>query len=147
MRQEREFVLKQLITTIEYAKQEAFRQGSTLTLCPSIDGKNCQLTRDWSHGFLLVSNHSPKQQLLTFPGIHHGKLYFDEFSNHLNIKANGSTINTGTFTYCPNNKDPREPRGLVINRASRVYSIDQKNTLGIPLKNAGTIKETPLICR
>jgi len=154
MRTEREIVLEQLKTAIEYAKQEAFLRGVPLTLCASPDTKTCQ-ARDWSPGYLLFENRmatsqpQPSQILYVFSGTHYGKLHFESFgpNKNLNIEANGMTVNSGAFLYCPYNKDPREAEALIINKASRTYRPTQKSSRGILIKNAGTPEAIPLLCR
>jgi Tfp pilus assembly protein FimT len=151
MRQERTDVMERLTVAIEYAAQEAFLKNKTTTLCAiSAVPSECRLN-DWSMGFMVFTlnpkNKKQKEILQILPGTHYGKLYFEQFGQHLNITADGSTINVGTFIYCPHNKNPREAEALVINKASRIYRVTARNSLGIPLKNAGTPEVNPIICR
>ncbi len=144
MQQERSLILNQLKTAIEFAKQEAHLRHTTITLCASQNGKTC-LFNDWSNGFMVLVE--PTEVLQIFPGLHYGRLHFAQFGQHLHIQQDSSTINIGTFTYCPKNRDRREAEALVINKVGRVYSPNARNTLGIRLKNAGTSNPTPLICQ
>lgn len=155
MREERAMVLDKLKAAIEFAKQEAFIRGKTITVCASINHKTCH-SQDWSAGFIIIEgseriNEGPAQRpaptLYIFPKLQHGKLNFDQFGTHLNITPDGMTLNNGTFTYCPKNGDRREADALIINNATRTYRPTQKNALGILLKNVGTHEETPLTCR
>lgn len=155
MRAERAMVLDRLQAAIEYAKQEAFVRGKTITICGSINHRTCQ-PDDWSAGFIVIETdeHFPRfssKILYIFPKLQHGKLHFDQFGTNVNITADGMTINNGTFTYCPKNAhrnaDRREADALIINNASRTYRPTQKNSQGILLKNVGTPEEEPLTCR
>jgi Tfp pilus assembly protein FimT len=151
MREERSMVVDRLKAAIEFAKQEAFVRGKTITVCGSINHRTCH-PNDWSAGFIIIEMdeqfpHFPANILHVFPKLQHGKLNFDQFGTYLNITADGKTINNGTFIYCPKNGDRREADALVINNAARIYRPIQKNSLGILLKNAGTAEETPLTCR
>lgn len=151
MRQERVVLLERLHTAIEYAKQEAFYRRKTITLCAIYAHSQECRSKDWSAGFILFEfnprHKKTKQALHSFPPIIYGKLHFEQFGKHLNIEADGTTINVGTFIYCPHNKNPREAEALVINKAGRVYRVTARNKLGMLLKNAGTPEENPITCR
>lgn len=151
MRAERAMVLDRLQAAIEYAKQEAFVRGKTITICGSINHRTCQ-PKDWSAGFIIFETdeqlpHFPAKILYMFPKLQHGKLHFEQFGTNLNITADGMTINNGTFTYCPKNADRREADALIINNATRTYRPIQRTSRGILLKNVGTPEEEPLTCR
>lgn len=151
MHEERARVLDRLKAAIEYAKQEAFVRGKTITICGSINSRTCQ-PKDWSAGFIIIETdeHFPRfasKILYVFPKLQHGKLHFDQFGTHLNIAEDGTTINNGTFTYCPKNGDREEADALIINNASRSYRPIQRNSSGILLKNVGTPEEKALTCR
>lgn len=150
MRQERAAILEHLQTAIEYAKQEAFFKNKIITLCAIDSSLECRM-KDWSTGFIAFEwdeeNKKIKRILQTFPGVVYGKLHFEQFGYHLNIEADGTTMNVGTFIYCPRNKDPQEAEALVINKAGRFYRVIARNNLGILLKNAGTPEVSPITCR
>lgn len=156
MRNERNLVINQLKSAIEYARQEAYRRKKTVTLCASSNGKTC-LAEDWSLGFIIFEVGSGKQRvpaaqattlLQVFPAIQYGRLHFASFGDKaLNIEPDGTTLNVGTFVYCPKNRDRREAEGLAINKAARAYQLVERNSLGIRLKNSGRSDAAPLICR
>ncbi|HXH55630.1 MAG TPA: GspH/FimT family pseudopilin [Gammaproteobacteria bacterium] len=151
MRGERAMVLDRVKAAIEFAKQEAFTRGKTITICASINHRTCH-ANDWSAGVIIIEMdeqlpRTPSNLLYVFPKLQHGKLNFDQFGTYLNITADGMTINNGTFIYCPKNGDRREADALIINNATRTYRPTQKNRLGVLLKNVGTAEETPLSCR
>jgi type IV fimbrial biogenesis protein FimT len=152
MRQERELVLERLQMAIEYARQEALIQGKTITLCGSPDQRSCHVDH-WSNSFIVFENpdHSnipkPGNILKVFSGTRYGKLYFAQFGQHLNIKANGMTINNGSFYYCPSKANHLEMDSLVINKSGRTYRPIKHPVLGIPLKNPETPLVTPFLCR
>ena len=41
---------------LSLARSEAIRRGSTVRMCPSIDGRSCQAGADWSHGWLVFTD-------------------------------------------------------------------------------------------
>jgi prepilin-type N-terminal cleavage/methylation domain-containing protein len=154
MRQERELALHRIQSAIYYAQQEAASRGKTVTVCGSHDHKKC-VTDNWTNGFMVViqqeqTNNPSKESLeilQVFQGLKYGQLYFDHFGKHLNIQPDGMTINLGTFTYCPRNRDRREADALIINRVCRTYRPIERNSLGVLVKNEGTTTATPLSCR
>lgn len=42
-----------LASHLEYARQEAVREEATITICPSRDGRNCQVGGNWQMGWLI----------------------------------------------------------------------------------------------
>lgn len=152
MREERELLLDRLQTAIEYAKQEAFVQGKTLRLCGSINHQSCH-PKGWSEGFILIEPNldpripKPDKILQVFPKLQYGTLKFSGFGTNLNIQADGTTLNNGTFSYCPKNKEQQEAAALIINKASRTYKATIRNSLGILMKNVGSPQADPLDCQ
>jgi type IV fimbrial biogenesis protein FimT len=45
-----------LISHLEYARQEAVRRETVVTICPSADGRNCQTDGDWQQGWLIFTD-------------------------------------------------------------------------------------------
>jgi type IV fimbrial biogenesis protein FimT len=49
---------------LEYARQEAMREEVTVTVCPTRDGRNCQVGGDWQAGWLIfVDEVNPRHHL------------------------------------------------------------------------------------
>ncbi len=55
-----EYLLQEvsLASQLEYARQEAVRLGTVVTVCPSRDGRNCQQDGDWRQGWLIFTDES-----------------------------------------------------------------------------------------
>jgi Tfp pilus assembly protein FimT len=45
-----------LASHLEYARQRAMHDAVTVTICPSLDGRNCLLDGDWSQGWLIFTD-------------------------------------------------------------------------------------------
>ncbi len=45
-----------LAAHLEYARQEAIRQETVVTVCPSRDGRSCQAGGDWRQGWLIFTD-------------------------------------------------------------------------------------------
>jgi len=138
MRQDREVTLDRLRTAIQFAKSEAAKQGKMITLCGSENQQTCA-KNNWNHGFILYTEEEVKKWLpegvFPFEGPKYGTLRFKAFGGDfhtLHIGPNGTTINNGTFVYCPKDKNAKEARALIINQFGRVY-LSTENSEGDPL--------------
>lgn len=153
MQQERLSTLNTLKSLIEYAKNEAFRQGKNITLCIANDALHCT-TQPGKHLIIFenedkTSQPKPNSILKIQSVLQYGLLSFRAFGdNHttLNIQENGMTQNNGTFTYCPKNGDPKEADGLIINKGSRTYKPHIRNSLGVLVKQTGNNRSEALNC-
>ncbi len=47
-----------LMSHLEYARQEAMRRGTLVTICPSSDGRNCNADGDWQQGWMIFTDAS-----------------------------------------------------------------------------------------
>jgi type IV fimbrial biogenesis protein FimT len=55
---------RSLASHLEYARQQAIRLEAVVTICPSQDGKNCQVGGDWQQGWLIFTDEqSPPRHL------------------------------------------------------------------------------------
>ncbi|MGD8908526.1 MAG: GspH/FimT family pseudopilin [Chromatiales bacterium] len=53
-----------LASHLEYARQQAIRLEAAVTVCPSRDGRNCQVGGDWRRGWLIFTDEeSPPRHL------------------------------------------------------------------------------------
>ena len=53
-----------LISHLEFARQEAMRRQTAVTICPSADGRNCQVGGDWQQGWLIFTDdNQPRRHL------------------------------------------------------------------------------------
>lgn len=46
----------ELARGLSLARSEAVRRGSTVRMCPSVDGRSCLAGGDWSHGWLVFTD-------------------------------------------------------------------------------------------
>lgn len=45
-----------LLADLQYARSEAMKQGQTVTVCPSADGKRCDKSMSWKSGWVVFSD-------------------------------------------------------------------------------------------
>ncbi len=140
MKQERDRTLDNLKIAIDYAQTEALKQGVSVVLCGSSNGKTCNhhrlfADRSWSHRIIILREYDQKI-LHTLPALQYGTLSYSGFpsSTQIVFQPNQST-NTpnGTFSYCPKNKKSKEGRTLIMNDAGRPYFNANKNSEGLAI--------------
>lgn len=92
-------LLQQLLHQLQFCRQAAMQLGTTISLCPSDDGRHCQ--GQWQQGYVIFTDnlhdhiiHSP-QQILRYQQIlsHQTTLYYRGFptSRYIQWQSNGLT--------------------------------------------------------
>lgn len=132
-----ELSIQKLARAIEFAKSSAISSGSLVTLCRSSDGLKCG--GKWQDGLIIftdfnadheINQHDQLKRHITFPYMQ-GELKWRAFQNrqYIQITSLGFTrYQSGNFTYCPENKDPKFARQLILNRTGRVrFAVDSDN--------------------
>jgi len=148
MRQERELVLERLEMAIEYAKNEALLRRKTITIRGTPNRRVYGTFFDFSDGFMVFENSDNAEKLTNdrllkvFPGTRYGKLYFKPFGHEFKIQANGTTLNNGSFYYCPHKRNHSETDGLIVNNGVRTRRPIRHPDNNIPLIDP----KTPLLC-
>jgi len=118
--------VNQLIAAINFARSEAIKRNTPVSMCQSVDGKRC--SGNWNDGYLIFINKDKADQIpaaanrlrfyrhLSSRGmlIWHGKGMF-------NISPLGYLfVQNSVFSYCPKNKDPRFAREIIISTTGRI---------------------------
>lgn len=139
-RQRADQILKELATSIQLARSYAIRNSATVTLCPSADGRECG--DNWLMGYLVFNdpeeNHIPASEksilLWVRNSAHGGSLTWKAFGNRnfLQLFGLGSRLGqNGSFTYCPEDKDPTLARQLLLNSTGRTRVAVDRDGDGI----------------
>ncbi len=128
-------IISQLVLRIESARKQALLRGRTVTLCPA--EKSCQGRDDWLKGALLFIDFeadgamaATDQLIRRFgPLDSTGKIEWRSFGNRpwIQFAPNGLTPNqSGRFTYCPADGNPRLARQVIVNASGRTrLALDQ----------------------
>jgi type IV fimbrial biogenesis protein FimT len=128
--------INQLAGAVHLTRQAALSQRRLTTLCPTDNQKTC--ATNWSAGMLITSgNGSP---LAAYPPTPHGRIEWRSFggSTRLQFAASGLThAQNGTFIYCPEDKDVRHAKALVINKAGRARMAEDLDGNGVVDLRAG----------
>ena len=117
--------LNALFHAVHVARKESIMRRSVVSICPSIDGKNCSADFDWSHGWILFNNTDRDEP----PRVDKGEAVMQVYksTSDTRIKANrrGFTLRAtqkratnGTIIVCDSNKRVA-PRALVISYTGR----------------------------
>jgi len=120
--------MKRLVGAIALARVTAISEGKTVTFCRSNDGMNCQ--GKWHDGSIVFTDRNADRKIneddrliYSFQGLNNrGELSFNSFQNkqYLQMTSRGMTnYQSGNFTFCPANKDPKLIRQIVINQIGR----------------------------
>lgn len=140
-RTEQEISLDRIKNAIEFAKNEAFRRNKTISLCPSHNKSSCTYGDNWAAGFILFENPNRNTQPANgtisqvFSGAQYGKIIYTAIGNQLNIHADGSTTNIGSFIYCPKDRNAIKPKALVLNWVARVYKAEETLAKSLELES------------
>jgi type IV fimbrial biogenesis protein FimT len=118
----------QLVDGLYLARNEAQSRGSTVKVCPSVDGKSCGTDGDWSHGWLIYSDGNGDGEVQDIEFLE----AFEAPAGHLRIVATGAAQKTAAFTSAGLVRDNGAASGKFIlcpensNSASRVIAIDSE---------------------
>lgn len=142
-------VIRKLAQSLELAKTAAIQNASLVTLCKSLEGKECG--GQWQDGVLIFTDNNGDRKIneadsivryINFPGLR-GSIKWRAFQNrqYLQITSLGFTrYQNGNFTYCPFDGNMLLARQLIINRTARArLAMDtdgdgiRENSRGKPL--------------
>ena len=135
-----ERALRSISELIMLARSEAAKTGQIATLCPSSSGNQCGGT--WASGAMLFLDHNGDRKInqpdrilrVKFDLSRQGKVIWRAFGNrqYLQIDSRGFLRHqSGNFTYCDVNGDPRLAHQLVINSAGRLRLAQDSDGDGI----------------
>lgn len=123
--------VNQLIAAINFARSEAIKRNTNISICQSVDGNLC--SGNWNDGYIVFINKNKANQIaastdrlrfyshLSTRGIliWHGKGMF-------NINPLGySFVQNSVFSYCPKNRDSRFAREIIISTTGRIRVSQQ----------------------
>jgi len=124
-RQRQRAEIDALFHAIHLARKESIMRRKVVSLCPSLDGRRCSASRDWSSGWLMFENSDRDSP----PSVDANELILTSHrvDEAVDISANrkGFTLRAtflratnGTFVFC-DPKDRITPRALVVSYTGR----------------------------
>lgn len=128
--------INRLAIGIHDARYLALTQRKVMTLCPTRDQRTCH--GDWDQPLMLFSGNpaSPDKHIHRhYPANTKGKTTWRSFrqNNMLQMNVNGLTLAyNGTFIFCPESRNPRHARALILNKSGRTRVAQDLNGDGIP---------------
>lgn len=136
----------QLVTLVRFARSEAINKKTTVTLCGSDDGAQCN--NAWSTTILIFADRNSNGALdgsdtllRSVSALKKGEtLAWRSFRNqpYLQLQANGRTyFQNGNFTYCPQDGDAHFALHWIINVSGHLRMATDKNKNGIVEKANG----------
>lgn len=135
------FILTERVSSsLYYARSEAIRRQSVITVCKSIDGKTC--SGSWRDGWivLLANKNSTTvdngELLRVYPALSHWE--FLEWhglrsDDYLQLHPDGSNGQNGSFIICVNTLLKKMAWVIKISQTGRIR-IDRKNTKNLDCK-------------
>lgn len=138
--QEGKRVMQGLVSMLNNARSTAVQEGLDVTVCPAAPG-SLQCGGPWHRGAIAFIDPSGLRRPSGETLIHRlqwpengGKLRWRAFGNrqYLIINSRGYIRHqSGNFTWCPPDRDPRLARQLVINATGRVRLARDRDGDGI----------------
>lgn len=139
--------LRHLSSLLAYARYEALLRERSITVCAVDSDGRCQ--RDWSsrHRIEVFMDDNANRQRdsnelvlrsVTWP-LERGTLSWRASlgRNYLRFAASGSTWQNGTLYYCPDSRDRRFARALVVSQSGRSYLTVDSDGNGIREDRSG----------
>jgi type IV fimbrial biogenesis protein FimT len=127
----------QMLNRLDNARQQAILRNQTVSLCSSDNAKNC-LT-NWSQGYLIFLG-QPSAAAVDSSAI----IFYDHQADagqwsvqtfaqksFITFATDGTTIENGTLTFCPKNRDPHYARALFLSQSGRVRLSTDQNHDGV----------------
>jgi type IV fimbrial biogenesis protein FimT len=138
--------VQELINAVHFARSEAVKRGTTVSICKSADGTACDGT-DWSSGWVVFVNSNNDSPASVDPGETILRVFSalpsgytlnanNNFTNYITYDRLGMANNIGTFVYCANS-DETKAKAVIITRTRPRIASDADGD-GIPDKQNGT---------
>lgn len=129
--------ISRMASATYHARMLALTQRRNITLCPSLSPPDC--SNNWTDPLIIFSEDPTESGGKIdikgrFPALKKGSIQWRSFrkSNAIKMQSNGMTLSyNGTFIYCPDNRDPRYAKALVINKTGRSRLAQDLNQDGI----------------
>lgn len=151
----------ELLGSLNLARSEAIKRGSTVSVCKSKNGTQCNDSATctggasgsvgWSDGWIVFLNNASgsgtdvkcvdtNEQIIQV----HGALPTNytlnpngHFTNYISYKTDGSSNTNGTFAFCYNNQ-LNAAKTVVVSQSGRARVGTDSNSNGIPENDDGT---------
>lgn len=136
-----------LVATINFARSEAIRRGSTVTICHSNDAATCSGT--WSDGWIVFADpdgdgardtsDANEVLLRTQEPLAHSYTLAGSavFADHIIYNADGAAQGTGVFAIC-HDDETNGARAVIVTRL-RPRSAQDTDNNGIPNTDVGDL--------
>jgi type IV fimbrial biogenesis protein FimT len=117
--------VNQFVTALHLARSEAVKQGTRVVLCPSSDGYNCGVSREWVNGWILFASDDRERDagerlLQTGSPLSSGiRMNSSNYRKRIVYRPDGTSPGTNSsFTFCDNRKRVK-PRVICLSNTGR----------------------------
>ena len=88
-----------LVSMLSYARVEALKRGSSVTVCKSSDGANCATSGNWEQGWIVVNNGAVlKRRMALATG--YTVTGSTSIASSVTFTSTGAPQQNGTFSFC-----------------------------------------------
>ncbi|MFZ0219131.1 MAG: GspH/FimT family pseudopilin [Candidatus Aquirickettsiella sp.] len=124
---------ERLTSTLNYARSEAIRRQSVITICKSKNAKRC--SGNWRDGWIVLSNKNSTtslengELLQVYPALSDGeflKWHGFRSDDYLQLRAEGSNGQNGSFILCVHSFSKEMIALIRVSQTGRIR-IDEKN--------------------
>jgi type IV fimbrial biogenesis protein FimT len=136
-RQRQRVEIDALFHAIHLARKESILRRRVVSLCPSVDGTQCNPSRDWSSGWIMFENRDKDVPPHIDPGEPLLQRHAVEPTVRILANRQGFTLRatvrratTGTIVFC-DRQDRIRPQGLVVSYTGRPR-VARENRAGEP---------------
>jgi type IV fimbrial biogenesis protein FimT len=142
--------MMQLRALLGFARQSAITMNREVTLCGTTNGTNCSNRWEANPTLVFIDGNGnrradPGERILVVSELTRaGRIRWSASGNrsYLRYRSNGGVAEFGNFTYCPENRNPRYARQLILAATGRPRSATDANGDGIVEDRTGA----PLSC-
>lgn len=119
--------LNGFVGALFYARSEAIKTGQTVTVCASVDGNSCSNNAEWNQGWLMFVDANRNTSLdAAETAFKVGGALSDnvtlvgdtEVSDFIRFYGDGTTLDTGTFTFC-DNRGSDHAKSIIMSETGR----------------------------
>jgi len=153
--------LNEMASAIQTARQTALRYNVNVTMCPlqpapavtqSGHVPACGPRNTWHNGTLVFTDRNSNRiideedrAIVQLQPLRDARIYWRAFRNRSYLRFTGRGITewqNGHFLYCPDSKQQRHFRQIVLNHAGRIYFSNDHDSDGVHEDRSGA----PLSC-
>src|SRR5215831_4963204 len=130
---QRTAIINDFVHAVHFARSEAIKRNSTVSICRSSDGSTCaNSAADWNSGWIVFENLDGDQPADTDPGepilLRHDRIRTGSFTSNrvsFSFRAFSQGDVNGTLVFCPSKGSAKDARAIIISHTGRPRTSDR----------------------